>query len=769
MAVTEGAESTGRPSDRRKLVAVLYADMVGYSRLIGLDDAGTLDRLRTLRRNLIYPAIDEHGGRIVQTGGDSLLIVFDSIDGAVRCAVTVQQQIPVHDGDQPLDRAIRFRIGINIGDAIADGTDLHGDAVNIAARLQTECPPGGICVSRSVRDHVHGRLELTFEELGPLDLKNIARPVEAFVVKLGAGVPKGVPLAVTMPDLSIAKAPRLSLVVLPFANLGGDEREDYLADAITEDLTTDLSYLPGAMVIARHSAATFKNKPVDVRRIGQELGVRFVVEGSVRKLGDMLRVNVQLISCETNTHIWAGRFDQNVSDIGAGQEAIVSRLAAVLGIQMFDAESARSVRERPDNPDASDLLLRAWSAWRRGPTPSHRAEAIALYERALRLDPKSVRAMCGLVDEALNSFVIPDYPTRGNENLIEQAASLVTDAVTIEPGSERVMYQEGMLLRAQGNWKEALAKLQYLAELYPHTPGLYRQLGFTTLALGRAEEAIPYLQKSVRVDPLSPFNRHSYQRIGIGLLLLGRDEASIEWLQRALSSGGMATPDWQAQCYLFLASALAWMDRMEDAHRALAEANRLWPLATVRSLPPTMTPRGLPHPAYLTQMRHVQEGLRLAGLRDHAEEDADFGVAPESMLHTDLVAPTPTSVPGAMTIRTAELVSLLSRLKPIIIDVALDSWGSSIPDAVGLQGTGHGASFSERVQNRFSRKMQTLTKGDLSAPIVVFCVNSERFTGYNLALRLVALGYRQVYWYRGGVEAWQVNGLPESDLVLHDW
>ena len=213
----------------------------------------------------------------------------------------------------------------------------------------------------------------------------------------------------------------------------------------------------------------------------------------------------------------------------------------------------------------------------------------------------------------------------------------------------------------------------------------------------------------------------------------------------------------------------AWLGRLGEAHRALADANRLWPFATVRSLPPTMTPRGLPHPAYLTQMRHVQEGLRLAGLRDHAEEDADFGVAPESMLHTDLIAPTPISVPGATTIRTGELVSLLSRLKPIIIDVALDSWGRSIPDAVGLQGTGHGASFSEKVQDRFNRRMHVLTKGDLSAPIVALCVNSERFTGYNLALRLVALGYRQVYWYRGGVEAWQVNGLPESDLVLHDW
>ena len=186
MSETKAPDPTGKPPDRRKLVAVLYADMVGYSRLIGLDDAGTLAAAAGSAPNLIDPAIEEHGGRIVQTGGDSLLIVFDSIDGAVRCAVKVQQQVPIHDGDQPPDRAIRFRIGINIGDAIADGTDLHGDAVNVAARLQAECPPGGICVSRSVRDHVHGRLDLAFEELGALNLKNIARPVEAFVVRPSA-------------------------------------------------------------------------------------------------------------------------------------------------------------------------------------------------------------------------------------------------------------------------------------------------------------------------------------------------------------------------------------------------------------------------------------------------------------------------------------------------------------------------------------------------------------------------------------------------------
>jgi adenylate cyclase len=769
MSGSNASDLIGRSPDRRKLIAVVYADMVGYSRLIGLDDAGTLQRLRSLRSEVIDPALNEHGGRIVQTGGDSLLIVFDSIDGAVRCAVEVQQQVPIHDGDRPPDRAIRFRVGINIGDAIADGTDLHGDAVNVAARIQAECPPGGICVTRAVRDHMRGRLDLAFEELGSRSLKNIARPVEAFVLRFGTEVPKGTPPTVTMPELSIAQAPRLSVVVLPFANLSGNKDEDYLADAITEDLTTDLSYLPDTLVIARHSANIYKDKSVGVRKIGEELGVRYVIEGSIRKFGDVLRVNVQLISTETNANVWTGRFDQNVSDIGTGQETIVSRLRAVLGIQVFDAESARSVRERPDNPDALDLLLRGWSAWRRGPTPSHRAQAIAMYEKALRLDPKSVRAMCYLADEAINCFVIPDYATRGDENLIERAAALVSAAVAIEPGSERVMYEEGTLLRAQGNWAEALATFQRVAELYPNTPGLYRLLGFTNLAIGRADEAIAYLQKSIRVDPLSPFNRHSYQRIGIGLLLLGRNEASIEWLQRALSSGGMAPPGWKAQCHLFLASALAWLSRMEDAYRAVADADRLWPFATVRSLPPTMTPRRLPHPAYLGQMRHVQEGFRLAGLRDHADEDADFGIVADSVLHTDLIASTPTSVPGAVTIRTGELVNLLPRMKPILIDVALDSWGPSIPGAIGLQGTGQGASFSENIQSRFNRKMHDLTKGELSAPIVVFCVNSERFTGYNLVIRLVALGYTQVYWYRGGVEAWQVNGLPESDLVLHDW
>jgi adenylate cyclase len=285
MAVTEGAESAGRPSDRRKLVAVLYADMVGYSRLIGLDDVGTLQRLRSLRSDVIDPAINEYGGRIVQTGGDSLLIVFDSIDGAVRCAVQVQQQVPIHDGDQPSERAIRFRAGINIGDAIADGTDLHGDAVNVAARLQAECPPGSICVSRSVRDHVHGRLNLDFEERGSLNLKNIARPVEAFVLEQGGAV--ATTNATDRPHLggssnALPLPGKPSIAVLAFTNMSGDPNQEYFSDGIADDVITELSRSRSLFVIARNSSFTYKGRAVDVKQVAHELGVFYLVEGSVR-------------------------------------------------------------------------------------------------------------------------------------------------------------------------------------------------------------------------------------------------------------------------------------------------------------------------------------------------------------------------------------------------------------------------------------------------------------------------------------------------------
>jgi len=251
MSLSDSSYST---EDRRKLIAVVYADMVGYSRLIGLDDAGTLERLRMLRNEVINPAIERHGGRIVQTGGDSLLILFGSIDGAVRCAVDVQRQIPNYDGEQPPDLAIRFRIGIDIGDAIADGTDLHGDGVIIAARLQAECPAGSVCVSRAVRDHVHDRLDLAFEALGPLELKNVSRPVEAFVLlpAAGSGVVESARALLTGNTAEALPLPdRPSIAVLAFTNMSGDLEQEYFSDGIADDIITELSRVRWLFVIAR--------------------------------------------------------------------------------------------------------------------------------------------------------------------------------------------------------------------------------------------------------------------------------------------------------------------------------------------------------------------------------------------------------------------------------------------------------------------------------------------------------------------------------------
>jgi adenylate cyclase len=337
------------PDHGRKLIAVVYADMVGYSRLIGLDDAGTFERLRELRRDLIDPALLRHGGILVSTGGDSLLVRFDSIIPAMRFAVDVQRGVPDFDGDYAPDRRIRFRMGVNVGDVIPEGSNLHGEGVNIAARLQSVCPPGAICVSRVVRDHVGNRLGLKFEALGSLTLKNIAHPVEAFALRLDAGVPTEAPFArrrlrgmalagsaalllaggagaawwlyrdISAPIVSaapsattfvppdVARAPRLSLVVLPFDNFDNTPEQGSLADGITEDLTTRLAQHRGFVVTARNSAFTYKGKAIDIKRLGTELGVRYAVEGSVRKVGSSLRVTVQLVSTETGAHLWLPR------------------------------------------------------------------------------------------------------------------------------------------------------------------------------------------------------------------------------------------------------------------------------------------------------------------------------------------------------------------------------------------------------------------------------------------------------------------------------
>jgi adenylate cyclase len=571
-------------------------------------------------------------------------------------------------------------------------------------------------------------------------------------------------LSAKVPDLWFhvqPTRPRLSLVVLPFENLGGDPKDDYLADGITDDLTTDLSILPEVFVIARESAYTYKGKPADVRKIGEELGVRYVLEGSVRRIENTLRVNVRLTSAETGGHLWSDRFDEQISELAAGQEQIVIRLRSELGVSLVEIEKARGLRERPTNPDAFDLILRARSLGLHPMGPREHENRRALLEQVLRLDPHSIFAMTRLANEV---DAAQNWGST-NDGERERAAKLIADAAAINPNDPNVLEATGNLLFNSNQYGEAIWTFQRLLSEYPNYYSVYNQLGYCLIIMGRAQEAIPLLETAMRRDPRSASNWDRYGALGWAMLALGRDQESITWNRRALAANPNAYPGIIAQFHIKIAVAYARLGRIEDAHGALAEANRIWPYDTVRSHWPVDPSNRL----LSERIERFQAELRQVGLRDHATEDADFGVPADGKLRLDYAGLTPTTVPGARTIGTSELEQLINENKPIVIDPLLYSWGRSIPGAVGLKNAGHGGSASDAMQDRLGRKIHDLAKGNFAAPIVAVGWNSERFDGRNLALRLVALGYTNVYWYRGGREAWEVAGLPEAGVNVQEW
>jgi adenylate cyclase len=340
----------------RRLAAILAADVAGYSRLMGVDEEGTHERLKAHLREFVDPKIKGHRGRIVKNTGDGMLAEFSSVVDAVRCAAEIQRAMVDRDADAAEDRRIKLRIGINLGDIIVDSDDIFGDGVNVAARLEALAEPGGICISRVVRDQIRDKLSYAFEDMGEQSIKNIARPVRVYAMSVAAVAalsPIAAAAEVGTPVTS-PTAPRLSIVVLPFTNLSSDPEQEYFADGITDDLTTDLSRISGSFVIARNTAFTYKGKSVDARQIGRELGVRYVLEGSVRRAGDQVRVNVQLISAESGAHLWADRFDTERANLAEAQDAITGRLARTLNLELVQAAARRIDQERAVDPDARD-------------------------------------------------------------------------------------------------------------------------------------------------------------------------------------------------------------------------------------------------------------------------------------------------------------------------------------------------------------------------------------------------------------------------------
>jgi adenylate cyclase len=559
-------------------------------------------------------------------------------------------------------------------------------------------------------------------------------------------------------------APRLSIVVLPFQNLSGDTNEDYLVDGVTDDLTTDLSHVPEAFVIANATARTYKGKAVDVRQIGQELGVRYVVEGSARLLGTAMRVNVQLISTETGAHLWSDRFDESITDLAAGEDAILARMRGTLSVTLIELEVARGRRVPPTAPDAFDLVLRA-RALRNQPSNRQRFdEALSLYEQALRLDPSSVLALTGAAFMLLEN-------NRGSANgwstVAEQKGrveTLVTRAMQIAPASEEALGVYAYWLFVQTPCQQSMAAARYMIETFPNPTIGYGILSECLIVTGHSEEAIPLMEKVIRLNPRDTFIAFRYSTIGSAHLFLGHYEEAIKWLERAVAANPERHDNNPGGAKRKLAAAYAHAGKDTEARRALVAADNDWPFDTVRGHSPDDI-----NEVFSAQVRAYQEGLRRAGERDHAEEDADFGVSVDAVLHSDLAGYTPVSTPSTPTIRTAELPKFIADRKPIIIDPRLHFWGHSIPGAVGLKNAGIGGTVTDDIQVRLGRKMTELTGGDLNRPIVAVAWNSERFDGRNLALRLVALGYTNVLWYRGGREAWEVAGLPEAELVPQNW
>jgi tetratricopeptide (TPR) repeat protein len=516
-------------------------------------------------------------------------------------------------------------------------------------------------------------------------------------------------------------------------------------------------------VIARESAYTYKGKPEDVRKIGEELGVRYVLEGSVRRIESTLRINVQLTSGETGAHLWSDRFDEQIAELAAGQEQIAARMRDGLGISMVEIENARSLRERPTNPDAFDLILRARSLQHLPQNPQRDKEVLALYERALLLDPSSVPALVGvaylLIDRRPGNW--------GNFEDMQRAERLLTQARAIAPESAEVLDITLYWLRSVGRCQEVIEAAEQALKSDPNRmaamTGVYNELGVCKTVTGHAEEEIALQARADQLNPRSPWKFSRYRHMGFASLVLGRDKDAIMFLQRSLAMN--PEPGGSPWTYRMLAAAYARTGQMEEARRFLSEADRLWPYDTVRSQSP-LDPSNTVH---AEEIRHFQAALHLAGERDHADEDADFGVRTDGTLHSEFVGFTPTDAPGVRTIRTADFAQFLAEARPVVIDTVTYSRGRSIPGAVGLKFAGLGGSFTDAAQDHLRNIMRELTTGDLSRPIVAVGWNSERFDGRNLALRLAALGYTQVYWYRGGREAWEVNGLPETMLDVQEW
>jgi adenylate cyclase len=575
----------------RRLAAILAADVAGYSRLIGADEEGTLNRLRSVRAELIDPKIAEHRGRIVKTTGDGLLVEFGSVVDGLRCATEWQRGMAERNAGTADDR-IEFRIGINVGDVVVEDGDIFGDGVNVAARLEGLAEPGGVCVSARVQEDVAGRLDLTFDDMGEQALKNIARAVRVYRVRAARATPiETAPRAAPAEVASALALPdKPSIAVLPFQNMSGDPEQEFFADGIAEDIITALSRYPSLFVIARNSSFTFKGRAVDVKQVGRELGVRYVLEGSLRKSGNRVRVTAQLVEADTGNHVWAERYDRDLADIFAVQDEITQATSIAIAPAIADAEQQRAMRKPPASLDA-------WGAYQRGMWHLTKASdednvlAEKFFQRAVDLDPMFAGGYIGL------SAVLSR--AKGTQSKEEE---LARRAVALDGGDAEAHSRLALALLARGDHQGARDQAERALAICPNLAAAHGALGVALAYSGRPSEGLAALQTCIRLDPRDPSLVNRLNQVALAHYFCRDYEATVEAAKRAIRS----FPDFPSP-YRWLAAALGALGRTAEAKEALEKAITVSPTSfdfQVRRRPAWFRPE---------EHAHMLDGLRKAG------------------------------------------------------------------------------------------------------------------------------------------------------------
>ena len=581
----------------RRLAAILVADVVGYSRLVRADEEGTIEALKALRSDLIDPKIAKHNGRIVKLMGDGMLAEFPSVVDAVRAAAEIQQAAAERVVNRPADKRIEFRIGVNLGDVVIDGDDIHGDGVNVAARLEALAEPGGLCISSAVYEQVRDRIKLPFQDMGEQEFKNIDRPVRVWRLAATSEQP---PSRDTVEAEPLPLPDKPSIAVLPFDNMSLDSDQGFFADGIAEDIITELSKFRSLFVIARNSSFSFRGRAINVKELSERLGVRYIVEGSVRRAGNRVRITAQLIDAVADAHLWAERYDRYLNDIFAVQDEVTLAIVTAIEPTLGSTERERAHRKPSESLGAWESYQRGlWHAYRF--TATENAEAQSHFRRAIERDPNFAPGHAGLA-YALFLSVMLGFGGDA-ESSVAEASEAAHRAIMLDPEDAFGQATLGRVHQMKGEHEAAISAYEKALTLNPNYASAHYGLGWTLIYSGRPEEGLPVVDEAIRLSPRDPMLWGFLTLKGLAFVAMDRHEEALKWIRKALrqSNAGVRT-------HVFEVIALAHLGRIEEAKEAL---QRVYTIKSDFDMDFVRATAKMMHPS--SAKRYI-DGLRKAGL-----------------------------------------------------------------------------------------------------------------------------------------------------------